>query len=98
MGIRVFADELTEMTQIWVALELILAMIGLRYLLAARNRRCGCHKTRDLRPSELEYLAAFLAEDAMDRPNISIARVCHGERRSQERVFGELVTPLGSLN
>ena len=37
--------------------------------LAGRNRRSGWRKTRDLRPSEIEYLAAYLAEVAINQPN-----------------------------
>jgi len=74
------------------------AMIGLLCVLAARNRRSGWRKTRDLRPSELEYLAAYLAELAIDQPNVRSTQPSQGELQSREPGFGELVSPLSSLN
>lgn len=86
------------MTPIWVSYGFMFAMVGLLYVLAARNRRSGWRKTRALRPCELEYLAAYLEEVAIHRPNIRSTRLAQGELLSREPGFGELASPLGSLN
>jgi hypothetical protein len=86
------------MTPIWASYGFMFATIGLLCVLAARNRRSGWRKTREAGPSELEYLAACLAEIAIDRPNVRNTQPSQGERQSREPGFGELVSPLGILN
>ena len=69
------------------------AMMGLLYVLAARNRRSGWRKARDAGPSELEYLAAYLAELAIDQRNVRNTWPSQGELQSREPGFGKLVSP-----